>query len=234
MFFSLCHSGGDVDLETMIEKCRRDRNELFQAYRERFPESGHLLPAQIVRDVIRDICDYGIEERPLPKGQSALCDFRIRRIKLNSRSKSFVKSEGVDDILAWQRSILAHELGHVRLHTDEVEEQVFISSSNLADGFDDPRFFQKENEADLYAAVFMVPVELLAKCRLATARREQFQNADEVASPELWDFVEEMARFFGTTRDLMRYSLELYGWIRFHPSRSRSRTGTLKFIKQPD
>lgn len=222
MPFSSRVSGADPrELEDMLDKCTRDRNLVIAAIRELYPDVGRLLPSELVRDVLRDVCGYGIEERPLPRGQAALCDFGIKRIKLNSRARNFRS-------LPWQRSYLAHELGHVRLHTDEVRGQVFISSNDLSQGFDDPRFFQKEFEADLYAAVFMVPLELLEKCKRAAEWREELHGAGGGSSPEVWKMVDELAGIFGTTRDLMRYALEAYGWVSFTPARRFSWSGKLE------
>ena len=205
---SRLRAAGDMEFERMVERCVRDRNSVFtelrEVYSERYPQIGRSLPFAIVRDVLRDVCHYFIEERPLPKGQSALCDFRTRKVKLNSRPGYLV--EKGDDILAWQRCVLAHELGHIRLHTDEMESGCYVSFG-LGQSFDDPRFFQKEFEADLYAAIFMVPFELLEKSQYIGQKREQLQELPSVTSAEVWNFVADTARCFGTTKDLMRLAL---------------------------
>lgn len=117
------------------------------------------------------------------------------------------------------RCVLAHELAHIRLHFDEIEEGSYISSHDISEGFDDARFFQKEHEANIYSVVFMVPAELLAKCQPATLARTTLSEAGG-SSDELWRLVAELARIFGTTRELMRMALELYGWVDFRPRRS--------------
>lgn len=228
---SRLRKAGDAEFESMVERCTRDRNSAFSDLREvygaRYPEIGRSLPSAIVRDVLRDVCQYFIEERPLPHGQSALCDFRTRKIKLNSRPENLL-AKG-DDLLAWQRCVLAHELGHIRLHTDEMESGCYISSG-LGQSFEDPRFFQKEFEADLYAAVFMVPLELLEKSQYVRQRRERLQDMTCVTSSVVWDFVAYVARLFGTTKDLMRLSLETHGWVTFEPHRKFAKTGELQLI----
>ncbi len=56
---------------------------------------------------------------------------------------------------ALRHSTLAHELGHIQLHQGEIESQ-FISHYGRWGSTYDSRTFQREREADLYAAVVMV------------------------------------------------------------------------------
>lgn len=225
----------NAEFEDLIDRCVRYRNSDFSKfcdiYRDKYPKIGRRLPTEIVRDVLRDVCGYVIDERPLPKGQLALCDFRTRKIKLNSRPGHLL-GHG-EDLLIWQRCVLAHELGHIRLHTDEMESGCYISS-NLDQGFDDPRFFQKEFEAELYAAIFLVPLELLEKSQRIQLKRQKLQDSPNVASPQVWDLVSDTARLFGITKDLMRLALEVHGWISFEPQRKFAKTGKLKLIPQRD
>ncbi len=219
-------AAGNAELEAMVGCCVRDRNSAFaklcEIYCETSPEIGRSLPTMLVRDILRDVCGYTINERALPKGQSALCDFRTRTIKLNSRPPYWMKNG--EDFLVWQRSVLAHELGHIRLHTDEMENGCFISAGP-GRGFDDPRFFQKEFEAELYAAIFLAPLELLEKSQAVLPGRHLLASSNEI-----WNFVAELARLFGTTTDLMRLALEVYGWVAFQPHRRYARTGELRLL----
>lgn len=211
----------------MMSRCVSKRGELLIRFRERYSHLTKLMPSQIVADVIRDVCHYGIEDWPLPKGQEALCNYRLRRIRLNNRR---VRGESDQAETARKRSALAHELGHMQLHPDEMEELTYISSNDLSQGFDDSRFFNKEFEADFFAAVWLVPMTLLRKSNLGRSLRQRFENGEKLKSEQLWAFVDRLAERFGVTRKVMRHALEIYAWVDFRPRRQGSDEGELTLV----
>ena len=117
----------DISLSDRICIYAQDRDELLERLYERYPQLRGLYPSALVENVITDVCHYFISERPLPKGQVALCSVGSRHVVyFNSRLADFVDSEKVN-LEALRCTAMAHELGHVRSHQDEMEEGEFIS-----------------------------------------------------------------------------------------------------------
>ena len=210
----------DISLSDRICIYAQDRDELLERLYERYPQLRGLYPSALVENVITDVCHYYISERPLPKGQVALCSVGSRHVVyFNSRLADFVDSEKVN-LEALRCTAMAHELGHVRSHQDEMEEGEFISYQE--DGrFRDARSYQKEDEADLYSSVFLVPLELLEKAGPFREMVEARAKERPVGSGMLWAKVYKLAAAFGVTPTLMCRSLETYGWIVKEPRKRK-------------
>lgn len=210
----------DISLSDRIRIYAADRDELLERLFERYPKLRGRYPSELVQNVITDVCHYFISERPLPRGQMALCSVGSRRvIYLNSRLSEFVAQGQVN--LVWLVAfVLCHELGHVRVHQDEMEEGEFISYQE--DGrFRDARAYQKEDEADLYAAVFLVPLELLEAAPPFQELVEARAQERSLGSGMLWAKVYKLCAIFGVPPTLMCRSLEIYGWIVKEPRKRK-------------
>ena len=99
----------------------------------------------------------------MPHAQLALCDFGSRIISLNSEMSKFVHHK--TDFFGLENSTLAHELGHLRLHREEFAETAAANYYRGASSDKENRHFQKEYEADLYLAVFLVPKNQVLETR---------------------------------------------------------------------
>lgn len=201
----------DLPVEDRIRAYEDDRDELLKVYSELHPRSLNRRPSDLVEGILTDVCLYFIHERPLPRGQLALCDAATKRILWNSLVEDFVDSDKVD-LSSLRRSTMAHELGHVRLHQDELLAKSCISYQEEG-RFLDSRAFQKEREADLYASVFLVPRMTLERESafefLADARAE----GKSLKSGQIWYRVYQLSAALRVTPTLMCRSLETYGWI---------------------
>ena len=210
----------DIGLGDRLRIYAADRDELLERLYERYPRLQGRYPSELVEQVLTDVCHYFISERPLPRGQVALCSVGSRRVVFfNSRLADFVDSEKVN-LEALRCTAMAHELGHVRSHQDEMEEGEFISYQG--DGrFRDARAYQKEDEADLYSSVFLVPLELLEAAAPFRELVEARAQERWMGSGQLWLRVYRLAAIFGVTPTLMCRSLELYSWIVKEPRKRK-------------
>lgn len=201
----------DLPIEDRIRAYEEDRDELLQELRALHPQAKSQRPADLVESVITDVCFYFIDERPLPKGQLALCDASAKKVLWNSSAVDFLNPRKVN-FTSLRSSTMAHELGHVRLHQDELVQQAYISFQDEG-RFLDARAFQKEREADLYASVFLVPQEMLKlepPFRFLERAREENRP---LRSSQIWYRVYQLCERFGVTPTLMSRSLESYGLI---------------------
>lgn len=228
MLTSLCLSE-DISMADRIRRYEVDRDERLEDLYELYPRLRGTMPADLVESVITDVCLYFIDERSLPTAQLAVCDIGSRKIKFNSRMIEFVDSKKVN-LLALRRCTMAHELGHVRLHQDEMEQRTYISFQGNG-RFQDSRAYQKESEAELYATVFLVPRELLESNALFQDLVEARRNDKELRSGQLWYKVYRLCDVFGVTPTMMCRSLEIYRWIVKEPAK-RYGLHNLRFVGQ--
>lgn len=98
------------------------------------------------------------------------------------------------------------------MHQDELEDQ-FVSLHDRWQKNSDCRFRQRETEADLYAAVFLVPGPLL----LANPKGQEiclaWRRGQTIKPGRLKYLVSALASDFGVTYKLMRESLEERAWL---------------------
>ena len=178
--------------------------------RRRYPQFRGQPPSAWIEDLIVSICSFRVHDHPLPKGQLGLCDMANKLVLINSMMAQFV---GPDvDLMALRASTLAHELGHIQLHQGELESQ-FVSRHGRWERSDDPRLFQRECEANLYAAVFMVPKDLLVRQPGTIAILKARRDEKTIRPSILLKYVYELAHAFGVSPTLMRRSLEERGWL---------------------
>lgn len=96
-----------------------------------------------------------------------------------------------------QRFTLAHELGHLQLHRDILEEQVHLDRGSLRrDWLSSQGVDECEMEANAFASELLIPSELLE--RALAGRRIDIEEEDEVGA---------LARKFRVSPAAMRYRL---------------------------
>lgn len=197
------------DRDDFIQRCRQDIEEVYESFFLLYEEREAEPPSAWVENLLEDVCLFRVFDRPLPDSQLAMCDFQNRIVMINSEMDRFVEQ---DLILNLRRSTLAHELGHIRLHHDEVTERTFISSLGGLKS-DDPRSFQKELEANLYAAMFLLPERRLRRIpaakRLLNARR----MGRDMRSSTIWKTIYQVAHSFKVSVSMVKRRLQDLKWI---------------------
>lgn len=181
----------------LLERCRQDREHLFEECRRRLGAPAVFLPADWLDDVLSEILDFDLLERALPDGQMAECDFDRRCLVLSTRLERCVRPR--TDLVGLAHSTKAHELGHIRLHESELRA---VGCRDLP--ADDPDYQRREREADLYAATFLVPEGMLLVRSEMIELLELHRQGRSMRSEELWERVLRLAGFFKVTGSLMR------------------------------
>lgn len=203
----------------LVEWCRRDRDALIEKMMGLYPEFAGSPPAVWVEDLIASLCGYRVHDLPLPVGQLGLCDVANRLVLINSEMCRFVGERA--DLRAVRAKTLGHELGHIRLHGDELEER-YISLHGRWDGsILDSRQFPRETEADLYAVIFLVPDDLLLRHARGREIYGAWYEGREIPAGRLSFLIQKLAVDFGIGAAVMRRSLEERGWLeRYHVAKS--------------
>jgi hypothetical protein len=204
--------------EELIEQARLDRDTLSERFLLSYPDFRELPPAAWVEDLIVSICGFRVCDFPLPRGQLGVCDVANRLVLVNSDMPEFVPR--VVDLKALRAATLGHELGHIRWHADELRSR-FVTCYGRWNQVQDSRLRQREEEAELYAAVFMVPGKLLVGHQVGQEIYQAWRKGDPVRRGRADRAVRELARHFGVTRALMRRSLAERGWISALPGPTR-------------
>lgn len=176
-----------------------------------FPELEEKIPSEKVEDVLVEVCRFHVVDRPLPKSQLALCDFSNEIVMVNSEMDKLPVSVNYELL---RRSTLAHELGHVRLHADEMREGFTTTFYSTFNSVADSRAFQREREADLYAGLFLVPIEQLLQDRgiqrllkLRTARKSMGNHT-------IRNLIKRLARKYQVSQAFLRRYLFELRWLR--------------------
>lgn len=200
--------------------CSEDREQLLGQIDCLYPRIADKTNAEKVESIILDVCGFHVVTRPLSLGQLALCDFGTKTVFVNSTMDRFV---GETVSLKYLRfSTLAHELGHIRLHADEIEEGRFVTYDATSRRHTDARSYQKEKEADFYAAVFLVPKEKLLEHKSCRSLLEYRLSHRKMASGALWKQIYQIASHFQVTPTLLKNRLVDLGWITARKERGPS------------
>ena len=77
----------------------------------------------------------------------------------------------------------------------------------------DRRSFQKEKEADLYGAVFLVPKWQLLQERAGISIFSRHKDGGSMSSSALWKRIYTLARSFLVSPSMMRRCLLELGWL---------------------
>lgn len=209
--------GSSEDHRSLVKRFNKDRDELLQEFDLRYPRLRDRMPSEKVESVLTDICGFHVVDEPLVTGQFAVCDFSSRTVFVNSEMERMAHHKTNVDLL--RLSTLAHELGHIRLHWDEMAGGCSLHYLGDTGQFADSRSFQKEREADLYAGLFLIPLkELLEQRGIQKLLRNKIEKK-QMGVGTLWNLVYRSASHFKVSPALTkRYFLDL-GWVRQGPTR---------------
>lgn len=202
------HDG--LDLETVIRWCSEDREMLSEEFFLARPEwEGK--PAALWLEELLDLCRVRVRDCPLAPGQLGLCELSERTIYVNSRMSDFVHHSV--DLEALRTSTLAHEFGHIRMHGEEDQENTFTFSYRGNSHFHHPRMYQREREADLYGALFLVPIQELRNHDVCARFLKYRKERRQLKPGTLWKGIYRMARDFRVSPSFMKRCLVELGWL---------------------
>lgn len=214
------------DRQEFLERCAEDREELLLAFDLMYPRFADRQIAEKVQDIILDVCGFHVVDQPLSLGQLALCDFGTKTVFVNSTMDRFVGEKVSLKCLRF--STLAHELGHIRLHAEEIKAGRFVTYEEAGRRHTDARMYQKEKEADFYAAVFLVPKERLLEHKACRSLLEYRLSRRKMASGALWKQIYQIASHFQVTPTLLKNRLVDLGWITARKERGPSQLQKLE------
>lgn len=153
------------------------------------------VPGEVVREAIW-AAGFQVLREPLERGVLGVCDPEDRRVLFAKNFRMRLKCPwAASKVLT---STLAHELGHVRLH-----------AAALRAGDWEPHW---EQEATLYARVFLVPRPMLMNCLQVRGLLES-QGAGQTRR---WSYVLRLAEEFLVSGAFMAHTLKAYGLITFN------------------
>lgn len=213
-----------VDTETVVDWCVQDREQLaadFFLIRPQFDRR----PAAFWLEEFLDLQRIRVLDLPLASGQLGLCDLSSQTIYINSNMHKFVHHK--TDLVALRASTLAHEYGHLRLHALEDQENVFVRSYRDSPHFHHPRSYQREREADLYGALFLVPLEALEKHKVVKNFLEHRAEKRHLSTVTIWKGIYRLARDFQVSPTLMKRCLFELGWL----ERSNKKHGDREMLR---
>ena len=212
-----------VDTDTVMDWCARDREEFAEDFFLKNPRHRGQ-PAALWLEDLLDSLGIRVRDCPLAPGQLGLCDPTLGVIFINSEM-GFVHHK--TDLEALRASTMAHEFGHLRLHEQEDQVNVYWSSYHNATQFHHPRSYQREREADLYAALFLVPLSELKAHRVVQNLLEHRRERRTLSPLTLWKSVYRLARDFRVSPTLMKRCLFELRWI----ERANNKRGDRELLK---
>lgn len=207
----------------LLTFCQADRDALLAAWCARRGGCTAPPPAFILDELLEDMLGMTVVPRVLETHVLGHCDFDDRQVCYNTRMRQFslpnTKIEGL------VHSTLGHELGHLRLgheaelraDHDPMTPSMFgtaAPSVHLVCGRSVlPAHARREQNADYYAAVFLVPERQLIRLERGAIIEEARRSGRRMASRDLWPMVLELADHFGVTGALMARRMEDLGWL---------------------
>jgi hypothetical protein len=172
----------------------QDRDRLLARLRRKLRKRFEV-PAEVVEDIIQ-LHGYRIKScQNLPSSMLGCCHFDDKLVLIpNSLAIRLNHPQSAPKVVL---SVLAHELGHIRLHARRARAG--------------EREAAWEDEADHYAQVFLVPWQQLI------ARREVglLMRPTSRCQKSLWSYVLRLANYFRVSGAFMVRALERYGLIDF-------------------
>lgn len=185
----------EIYREDFVNWCIEDREFLTREFFILRPHHEGRAPAFWI-DELLEVLGYRVHYLPMAPEQFGLCDMGNRLVSINSQL----------DVIA-QRITAAHELGHVRLHERELEQGGNDEDYELV------RKRQRENEADLYSAIFLVSRDELLKQEDLLDLLESRYSKTQKPSEEIWLVVENLADGFGVSPEFMLSCLVDLNWL---------------------
>jgi hypothetical protein len=173
------------------------------------PELEEMWPAEAVEDALI-FCGFHVVDEPLPRHQYAVCDMAQRLVVVNSEMSRFVHKWS--NLTALRRGKLAHELGHVVLHRDDISRRVFRSYQD-EERFVDTRAYQQENEADLFARLYLMPQESLLRERECEMLRSAIEGETTLKRATVESLISRLATRYKVNPPLMKDRLADLGWL---------------------
>jgi hypothetical protein len=194
----------------LVKRISSDCSWILEELHLKYPQFVALQPSRKVEDVLLDVCDFHVIDHPLPEGQVALCDFSCSTVffNCNSQCPSWL------DRPFFRLMTLTHELGHIRLHADEMEEEFRVTYHRDFDILVDPRSFQKEQEAELYACLFLMPMEMVLADQEVQQMLRNLKSRQAMSSRSLWRIIHGLASQFQVSPFLVKRCFLYFGWLR--------------------
>lgn len=183
-----------MQIASLEARYAADCEHLLERVRYRF-RCDFEVPAEVIREAIA-VAGFRIvfEEMELDS-DLGFCDVEERRVVILKDFESRLQCPWVaEQVLNFT---LAHELGHARLHATRLRAGEWEASW--------------EDEATLYARVFLVPRAMLMRC----AETQELLGSRLASQDDLWDSVLELADVFQVSGKFMVHTLDAYGLIRF-------------------
>ncbi len=214
------------NLEQAIAFCQRKLDHLLEFLYYDHPHLESMWPSEAVEDAIF-FCGFGVVDEPLPRYQLARCDMGQRLVVVNSQMNRFVHKWTNLEIL--RQVTLAHELGHVILHHDEISDRVYRSYVDNH-RFEDSRPHQKENEADLFGRLFLVPADDLLHQNEAQRIQMAFDERRDLSPGEVTALIKRLASRFKVNPTTIKARLADFGWL-YHTRRGQNWSKDLRLRK---
>ena len=215
-----------LNLEEATHFCQPKIDHLLEYFYGEHPHLEEVWPSEIVEDVII-FCGFGVVDEPLPRYQLALCDMGQRLVLVNSQMGRFVHKW--TNLKVLRQVTLAHELGHVVLHWSEIGERVY--RSYVEDSrFEDSRTYQKENEADLFGRLFLVPSTDLLQQKEVQQIQIAFEERRDLSSEAVASFIKRLATRFKVNPTTIKSRLADLGWLQ-HTRRGQNWSKDLRLRK---
>jgi len=190
--------------------CEQDRTSLLAAAA---PGVAGVRPADVLDDVIEEVLGLSLVTRPLPGRVLGLCYYDRGLITINSRMAQLVRPNTNLEGLTY--STKAHELAHLRWPHHEAEVRDARRRNQPLDPATEAR---REEEADFYAGIFLVPTADL----WAMPQVGDLLSSHPAAwtSDALWQVVLDLASRFRVTGSLMARRLGHLGLVEKSDDRS--------------
>lgn len=183
-------------MDERLKDYAEDREQLLLALRRQGLRGW--VPAQLVRDALLH-CGWRIERvYGLPDSLLGLCcaEERVVKVPVDFRRRLRVPETAA----AMMNETLAHELGHIRLHAQQM-----LQLKTKKRGW--------EREADDYARVFLVPLVKLM------TRWPMMQLLEAETQQQRWHQLLRLAEEFRVTGWFLASVLERYGLAQVEPRR---------------
>ena len=199
---------GGMRREEFVKWCVADRDQLTEEFFILRPDNEGSPPSLWVEELL-EVLGYKVCYQPMSPNQLGLYDAQNGLIFVNSKLNN-----GRRDADLRRRSTLAYELSHTRLHAREMQERAFADFNGDHYETSRSRSRNRETEAYLYAAMFLVPRAQLESQEAAQLILESRHCREQLSPDVLKDSVGTLARAFYVSPAFMRRCLIDLGWLK--------------------